>query len=325
VHADLIEARDRMGYRALGEVLAGYGITTVEVEMLNDWYATGPARTQSDAVRRDLLAAGAALGARHVKAGADLDTDRPQRKEPLMADAPLPARLRVAAEWVTGSTYMVLARQTSPEDGLLHYSTAQALARARPGEYVIERSHRERRIRRITGQEAAQRSGGPGPSYLSSGERYPPRPLSRMADDLDSLQRAWLRANLIRLADVAERVDVSPSTISSWRERYAFPEPILPHDRRSTGAVYWWPDIVRFLEENNLPDTRYLTNRPKQTAHRPWTANPQPAAQAGPPSSLAGLEYPAAAAVPRADPDRQPRRAPQPALRPTRKASPASQ
>jgi sugar phosphate isomerase/epimerase len=77
VHADLMEARDRMGYRALGEVLASYGITTVEVEMLNDWYATGPARTQSDAVRRDLLAAAAALGARHVKAGADLDTDHP--------------------------------------------------------------------------------------------------------------------------------------------------------------------------------------------------------------------------------------------------------
>ena len=77
VHADLIEARDRMGYRALGELLAGYGITTVEVEMLNDWYATGPARMESDAARRDLLAAAAALGARHVKAGADLDTDHP--------------------------------------------------------------------------------------------------------------------------------------------------------------------------------------------------------------------------------------------------------
>jgi hypothetical protein len=239
-----------------------------------------------------------------------------------MADVPLPARLRDAAAWVTGSSYMVLARQTSPEDGLLHYSTAQALARARPGEYVIERSHRERRIRRITRQEAAQRSGGPAPSYASSGEGDPLRSLSRAADDLDSRQRAWLRANLIRLADVAERVGVSPSTISSWRERYAFPEPILPHDRRSTGAVYWWPDIVRFLEENNLPDTRYLTNRPKQAAHRRWTANPQPSAQAGPPSGLAGLEYPAAAAVPRAGPGRQPRRGPPPVPRPTRKMPP---
>ena len=51
----------------------------------------------------------------------------------------LPARLRDAAEWVTGSTYMVVARRTSPEGGLLHYSTAQALARARAEEYVIER------------------------------------------------------------------------------------------------------------------------------------------------------------------------------------------
>ena len=227
-----------------------------------------------------------------------------------MTDAPLPAHLRDAAEWVTGSTYMVVARQTSAEDGLLHYSTAQALARARPEEYVIEQVGRQRVIRRITRQEAAQRSGEPVTRN---------RPL---ADDLDSRQRAWLRANLIRLADVAERVGVSASTISSWRERYAFPEPILPHDRRSTGAVYWWPDIVRFLEENDLPDTRYLTNRPKQTAHRGWTANRQPAAQAGPPSSLTGLEYPAAAAVPRAGPDRQPRRAPPPAPRPARKTSP---
>lgn len=143
-----------------------------------------------------------------------------------------------------------------------------------------------------------------------------------LADDLDSRQRAWLRANLIRLADVAERVDVSPSTISSWRERYAFPEPILPHDRRSTGAVYWWPDIVRFLEENNLPDSRYLTNRPKQSAHRGWTANAQHATQAGPLHSLAGLEFPEAGAVPRASPDPRRQRAVPPAPRPSRKQPP---
>ena len=51
----------------------------------------------------------------------------------------LPARLRDAAEWVTGSTYMVVARRTSPEGGLLHYSTAQALAPC-PGRGVRNRT-----------------------------------------------------------------------------------------------------------------------------------------------------------------------------------------
>ncbi len=45
------------------------------------------------------------------------------------------------------------------------------------------------------------------------------------------------------------------------------------------------------------------------------------AAQAGPLSSLAGLEFPAAAAVPQASPDRRPRRAPPAAPGPIRKAS----
>ena len=91
--------------------------------------------------------------------------------------AKLPARLRDAAEWVTGSTYMVVARQTSPEDGLLHYSTAQALARARPEEYVIERVGRQRVIRRIARQEATQRAGEPGDEFDS---RSTLRPLSRV-------------------------------------------------------------------------------------------------------------------------------------------------
>jgi hypothetical protein len=91
--------------------------------------------------------------------------------------AKLPARLRDAAEWVAGSTYVVVARQTSPEGGLLHYSTAQALVRARPEEYVIERVGRQRVIRRIARQETIQRVGEPGGEFDS---RSMLRPLSRV-------------------------------------------------------------------------------------------------------------------------------------------------
>ena len=94
-----------------------------------------------------------------------------------MTGAKLPAHLRDASEWVTGSTYLVVARQTRPEDGLLHYSTAQALARARPGEYVIERVGRQRVIRRIARPEAAQCAGEPGDELDS---RATLRPLSRV-------------------------------------------------------------------------------------------------------------------------------------------------
>ena len=94
-----------------------------------------------------------------------------------MTGAKLPAHLRDASEWVTGSTYMVVARQTSPEDGLLHYSTAQALAHARPEDYVIERVGRQRVIRRIARPEATQRAGEPGAALDS---RAALRPLSRV-------------------------------------------------------------------------------------------------------------------------------------------------
>lgn len=72
VHADLLEAKRKRGYAALGEMFDRYGIAHVEVEMLNDWYTTGPARRASDAVRGDLLEAAAALRARHIKVGGDI-------------------------------------------------------------------------------------------------------------------------------------------------------------------------------------------------------------------------------------------------------------
>lgn len=79
---------------------------------------------------------------------------------------------------------------------------------------------------------------------------------------MDAEQRAYLRANLVRVTDIAERAGVRLPVIATWRSRYAgFPDPLLPHDKRSTGAVYWWPDVEKFLRDNELPDARYMRGK----------------------------------------------------------------
>lgn len=74
LHTDLAEARDRPGgYGKLHHMLAEHGITSVEVEWLDDWWTAGPAREASDATRAELLHAAEELGAHHIKAGGALD------------------------------------------------------------------------------------------------------------------------------------------------------------------------------------------------------------------------------------------------------------
>lgn len=70
VHADLIKARDTIGYEELSRLIRAAGIDIVEVEFLNGWWATGAERKESDQIRADLLAAAKALGAPHIKVGA---------------------------------------------------------------------------------------------------------------------------------------------------------------------------------------------------------------------------------------------------------------
>jgi sugar phosphate isomerase/epimerase len=72
VHADLAVARRQMGLPTLRGILEDSGIVHIEVEMLGDWFATGERRRRSDAIRRDLLEAAQALGARHIKAGGEI-------------------------------------------------------------------------------------------------------------------------------------------------------------------------------------------------------------------------------------------------------------
>ena len=75
VHADLIHARDTIGYEELSRMILEAGIGIVEVEFLNDWWTTGAERAVSDEVRAELFEAATALGARHIKVGAGFAED----------------------------------------------------------------------------------------------------------------------------------------------------------------------------------------------------------------------------------------------------------
>lgn len=73
LHADLVRARDEIGLTGISALLKDNGMEYVELEMLNDWYASGAPRTESDSVRRDLLDAAGPLSARHIKIGTGRD------------------------------------------------------------------------------------------------------------------------------------------------------------------------------------------------------------------------------------------------------------
>lgn len=70
VHADLIVAKETLGYETLGKMIRSAGLAHIEVEFLNDWWATGQQRQVSDQIRADLFEAAVALDARHIKVGA---------------------------------------------------------------------------------------------------------------------------------------------------------------------------------------------------------------------------------------------------------------
>lgn len=81
VHEDLLIAKETIGYPALAQQIRDAGLKHIEVEFLNDWWATGLARQSSDAIRAELFEAATALGARHIKIGAG------------NADEPLPLKV----------------------------------------------------------------------------------------------------------------------------------------------------------------------------------------------------------------------------------------
>jgi sugar phosphate isomerase/epimerase len=67
LHADLMAVSNRLGLSEMRRILDANGIHHVELEFLSDWYAQGPARAESDMVRKDLLEAAEALRARCIK------------------------------------------------------------------------------------------------------------------------------------------------------------------------------------------------------------------------------------------------------------------
>jgi sugar phosphate isomerase/epimerase len=70
---DLVVARESIGLPAIAACLREHGITTVQLERLSDWWATGERRRAADEARSDLFEACPVLGVDNIKVGADDD------------------------------------------------------------------------------------------------------------------------------------------------------------------------------------------------------------------------------------------------------------
>jgi sugar phosphate isomerase/epimerase len=70
-HVDLMAALTELSFGDLRAIFEDNGIEHREVELLSDWWTTGPAREASDRKRHELFEAADALGARTVKISPD--------------------------------------------------------------------------------------------------------------------------------------------------------------------------------------------------------------------------------------------------------------
>lgn len=102
LHADLVQARDTIGYSALRNMLDDNGIIHVELEYLLDWWAKDERRTFSDKIRVDLLEAAEPLGARHLKIGPGLLAD------PVNADIMQESWLQLCQQAAASGTHVAL-------------------------------------------------------------------------------------------------------------------------------------------------------------------------------------------------------------------------
>lgn len=67
-------------------------------------------------------------------------------------------------------------------------------------------------------------------------------------------ERQRLRENLVRPADIAERVFVSRPCVSQWIQRYpGFPDPLISTDDSRKFGIYWWPDVQAWLLAKDFP------------------------------------------------------------------------
>jgi sugar phosphate isomerase/epimerase len=105
VHADLVAARKEYSLAEMRCIFDGYGIVYVELEFLDDWWASGARRAASDVMRRDLLSAGEVLGARQIKVSPALgeegwDHDHWAHEFAVLAGQAADAGTRVALEFM---------------------------------------------------------------------------------------------------------------------------------------------------------------------------------------------------------------------------------
>jgi sugar phosphate isomerase/epimerase len=89
-HGDLLRVEADPGFPAFRRMLDDHGLRILELEFLEGWFlpASDPRRAASDAARADFLRAAEALGARHIKIGADFDGGpfEPERMAPHLAE-----------------------------------------------------------------------------------------------------------------------------------------------------------------------------------------------------------------------------------------------
>ena len=108
VYADLVVAEREYGLAGIRSLLDDNGLVHLELELLTDWWADGPRRRRSDEVRRKLLEAAGALGARHVKVAPDVsgepwDHDRWVAEFAVLAEDARQAGTRVGLEFLPWS------------------------------------------------------------------------------------------------------------------------------------------------------------------------------------------------------------------------------
>jgi len=105
---DLVVAEQEHGLSGIRTMLEDNGIVHVELEGLPDWWSDGPERARSDELRRFLLTAAQALGARHIKvtpdtSGAPWEPEHWAAEFALLAEQSVDAGARLGIEFLPWS------------------------------------------------------------------------------------------------------------------------------------------------------------------------------------------------------------------------------
>src|ERR1700690_316347 len=83
-HTDLLRILETRSLKEMKQILDDNALVHLELEFLTDWFVDGEKKAQSDILKRKLLPAAEALGARHLKVG---DLKKQITPMPLLIDA----------------------------------------------------------------------------------------------------------------------------------------------------------------------------------------------------------------------------------------------